>query len=63
MIAASPHLTNANETLSALRFGARASLVQNLARENVAEDCEPPDPLEPPKPPQKKTDGQKKGEK
>jgi len=38
MIAASPHLTNANETLSALRFGARASLVQNLARENVAED-------------------------
>jgi len=38
MIAASPHITNANETLSALRFGARASLVQNLARENVAED-------------------------
>eukprot|EP00403_Amphidinium_massartii_P016404 CAMPEP_0178419114 /NCGR_PEP_ID=MMETSP0689_2-20121128/25441_1 /TAXON_ID=160604 /ORGANISM="Amphidinium massartii, Strain CS-259" /LENGTH=730 /DNA_ID=CAMNT_0020040537 /DNA_START=21 /DNA_END=2211 /DNA_ORIENTATION=- len=38
MIAASPHISNANETLSALRFGARASLVQNLTRENVAED-------------------------
>jgi hypothetical protein len=38
MVAASPHLDNAQESLTALRFGARASLVQNLARENVAEN-------------------------
>lgn len=38
MIAASPHQWNANESVSALRFGARASLVQNAARVNVAED-------------------------
>jgi len=36
LIAASPHRRNANETLGALRFGARASLVENEARENVA---------------------------
>jgi len=38
VIAASPHQWNANETVSAMRFGARASLVQNAARINVAED-------------------------
>jgi len=38
LISASPHMRNANESLSALRFGARASLVQNSARVNVAED-------------------------
>ena len=39
MIAASPHMDNASETLSALRFRARASLVENAARENIAEDA------------------------
>eukprot|EP00933_Yihiella_yeosuensis_P052495 TRINITY_DN50589_c0_g1_i1.p1 TRINITY_DN50589_c0_g1~~TRINITY_DN50589_c0_g1_i1.p1 ORF type:complete len:683 (+),score=109.26 TRINITY_DN50589_c0_g1_i1:39-2087(+) len=39
MIAASPHIDNAGESLSALRFGARASLVENSAHENVAEDA------------------------
>jgi len=39
MVAASPHETNSGESLSALRFGARASLVENLARMNVAEDA------------------------
>jgi len=38
LVAASPHVWNANESLSALRFGARASLVENLASVNVAED-------------------------
>jgi hypothetical protein len=38
MIAASPHRWNCQETVSALRFGARASLVQNAAHVNVAED-------------------------
>lgn len=39
MITASMHTENAGESLSALRFGARASLVQNLARQNVAENA------------------------
>ena len=38
MITASMHTENAGESLSALRFGARASLVQNMARQNVAEN-------------------------
>lgn len=38
MITASMHVDNAGESLSALRFGARASLVQNMARQNVAEN-------------------------
>ncbi|CAK9064714.1 Kinesin heavy chain [Durusdinium trenchii] len=40
MITASMHPENAGESLSALRFGARASLVQNLARQNVAENAQ-----------------------
>lgn len=40
MIAASPHQDNANESMSALRFGQRASLVENVARENVAENVQ-----------------------
>lgn len=39
MITASMHVDNAGESLSALRFGARASLVQNMARQNVAENA------------------------
>lgn len=39
MIAASPHIDNVGESLSALRFGARASLVENAARENIAENA------------------------
>lgn len=39
LISASPHIDNSGETLSALRFGARASLVQNAAHENIAEDA------------------------
>ncbi|CAE8612055.1 unnamed protein product [Polarella glacialis] len=39
MIAASPHIQNASESLSALRFGARASLVESAAKQNVAEDA------------------------
>jgi len=38
VIAASPHMRHAEETLSALRFGARASLIQNVAIANIAED-------------------------
>ena len=38
MITASMHTENAGESLRALRFGARASLVQNMARQNVAEN-------------------------
>merc|ERR1719235_570545 len=38
VVSASPHQWNCNESVSALRFGARASLVQNAARVNVAED-------------------------
>jgi len=38
LIAASPHERNINESVSALRFGARASLVENIARVNIAED-------------------------
>jgi len=40
LITASPHVDNAGESLSALRFGARASLVQNVARENIAESVQ-----------------------
>ncbi|CAJ1398576.1 unnamed protein product [Effrenium voratum] len=39
MITASSHSDNAGESLSALRFGARASLVENSARENIAENA------------------------
>ena len=45
MITASMHPENAGESLSALRFGARASLVQNLARQNVAENATWRDPV------------------
>ena len=38
LIAVSPHVDNAGESLSSLRFGARASLVENSASENVAEN-------------------------
>jgi len=38
LISASPHIHQAGETLSAMRFGARASKIQNNARINVAED-------------------------
>jgi len=38
IISASPHAHNAAETLSALRFGARASKIQNTASVNVEED-------------------------
>eukprot|EP00927_Polykrikos_kofoidii_P082743 TRINITY_DN8306_c0_g1_i1.p1 TRINITY_DN8306_c0_g1~~TRINITY_DN8306_c0_g1_i1.p1 ORF type:complete len:726 (-),score=72.44 TRINITY_DN8306_c0_g1_i1:123-2300(-) len=38
VVACSPHETNANETLSSMRFGARASLIENVARMNIAED-------------------------
>eukprot|EP00747_Dinoflagellata_sp_TGD_P074097 gnl/TRDRNA2_/TRDRNA2_158183_c0_seq4.p1 gnl/TRDRNA2_/TRDRNA2_158183_c0~~gnl/TRDRNA2_/TRDRNA2_158183_c0_seq4.p1 ORF type:complete len:739 (+),score=145.67 gnl/TRDRNA2_/TRDRNA2_158183_c0_seq4:63-2279(+) len=40
LVAASPHAWNANESLSALRFGARASLITNTAQMNVAQDPE-----------------------
>ena len=39
LITVSPHADNAGETLSSLRFGARASLVENAASENVAENA------------------------
>ncbi|CAK0902541.1 unnamed protein product, partial [Prorocentrum cordatum] len=39
VVAASPAPDDAEETLSALRFGARASLVEVTAYENVAEDA------------------------
>jgi len=38
LITVSPHRDNAGESLSSLRFGARASLVENAATENVAEN-------------------------
>ncbi|CAE7202411.1 unnamed protein product, partial [Symbiodinium pilosum] len=38
LIAVSPHVDNAGESLSSMRFGARASLVENSASENVAEN-------------------------
>ncbi|CAE7234924.1 KLP1 [Symbiodinium natans] len=40
LITVSPHADNAGETLSSLRFGARASLVENAASENVAENVQ-----------------------
>ena len=39
LITVSPHKDNAGESLSSLRFGARASLVENAATENVAENA------------------------
>eukprot|EP00927_Polykrikos_kofoidii_P082744 TRINITY_DN8306_c0_g2_i1.p1 TRINITY_DN8306_c0_g2~~TRINITY_DN8306_c0_g2_i1.p1 ORF type:complete len:721 (-),score=89.11 TRINITY_DN8306_c0_g2_i1:27-2189(-) len=38
MVACSPHQSNAQETLSSMRFGARASLIENRAHMNIAED-------------------------
>mmetsp|Transcript_99380 Transcript_99380/g.207022 ORF Transcript_99380/g.207022 Transcript_99380/m.207022 type:complete len:700 (+) Transcript_99380:104-2203(+) len=39
LLSVSPHASNGSETLSVLRFGNRASLVQNVAKVNVAEDA------------------------
>lgn len=39
VVTASQEPQHAGESLSALRFGARASLVQNLARQNLAENA------------------------
>lgn len=38
MVSVSPHSSNASETLSAMRFGSRASLVTNITKANIAED-------------------------